>query len=102
MYVLLELPTPKHQDLQKSYQHLKDTKINDHDKKLELPVHVISGVNDYTRIKTQERLRVGLPGEPIAELTKLGWVILSPGKENASTNILFTKTFLHGYETYVV
>ena len=41
---------------------------------------------------------MGLPGEPIAELTKLGWVILSPGKENASTNILFTKTSLHDYE----
>ena len=38
---------------------------------------------------------MGLPGKPIAELTKLGWVILSPGKENASTNILFTKTSLH-------
>ena len=96
--VLLELPNPEYQNLQNSYQHLKDIKINDHDKKLELPVHVILGVNDYTRIKTQERPRVGLPGEPIAELTKLGWVILSPGKENASTNILFTKTSLHDYE----
>ena len=96
--VLLELPDPEYQNLQNSYQHLKDIKINDHDKKLELPVHVILGVNDYTRIKTQERPRVGLPGEPIAELTKLGWVILSPGKENASTNILFTKTSLHDYE----
>ena len=96
--VFLELPNPEYQNLQNSYQHLKNIKINDHDKKLELPVHVILRVNDYTRIKTQERPRVGLPGEPIAELTKLGWVILSPGKENASTNILFTKTSLHDYE----
>ena len=62
-------------------------------KKPVLPVHVILGVNNYTRIKTQERLRVGLPGEPIGELTKLGWVILSP-----STNILFTKASMHDYE----
>ena len=55
-------------------------------------------MKDYTRIKTQERSRVGLSGEPIAELTKLGWVILSPGKENASTNILLAKTSLHDYE----
>ena len=55
--------------LQNSYQHLKDIKINDHHKKLELPVHVILGVNDYT---TQER--------PI------------------STNILLSKTSLHDYE----
>ena len=33
-----------------------------------LPVHVILGVNEYTIIKTQDRQRVGLPGEPIAEL----------------------------------
>ena len=76
--VFLELPNPEYQNLQNSYQHLKDIKVNDHDKKLELPVHVILGVNDYARIRTQERPRVGLPGEPIAELTKLGWVILSP------------------------
>ena len=41
---------------------------------------------------------MGLPGKPIAELTKLRWVILSPGKENASTTILFTETSLHDYE----
>ena len=52
---------------------------------------MILGVKDYIKIKTQERPRVRLPGEPIAELTKLSWVILSPGKLNASTNILFTK-----------
>ena len=50
--VLLELPNPEYQNLQNSYQHLKDIKINDHDKKRELPVHVILGVNDFTRIKT--------------------------------------------------
>ena len=32
--VLLELPNPKYQNLQNSYQHLKDIKVNDHDKKL--------------------------------------------------------------------
>ena len=96
--VLLELPNPEYQTLQNSYQYLKDIKINDHDKKRELPVHVMLGVNDYTRIKAQERQRVGLPGKPIAELTKLGWVILSPGKEKTSTNILFTKTSLRDYE----
>ena len=31
--VLLELPNPEYQNLQNSYQHLKDIKINDHDKK---------------------------------------------------------------------
>ena len=55
-------------------------------------------VNDYTRIKTQERPRVGPPEEPIAELAKLGWVILSPENKKVSTNILFTKTSLHHHE----
>ena len=61
-------------------------------------MQVIVGVNEYTKIKTQKRPRVGLPGEPIAEITKLGWVILSPRKENTSTNIFFTKTSLHDCE----
>ena len=60
--MLLELPNPEYQNLQNSYQHLKNFKINEHDKKLELLVHVILGMNNYTRIKTQERPRVGLPG----------------------------------------
>ena len=41
---------------------------------------------------------MGPLGEPIAELKKLGWFILLPGKGNASTNILFTKASLHDYE----
>ena len=67
-------------------------------KKSELPVHVILGVNDYTRTKTQERARVGILSKPIAEQIKLGWVILLSGKENISTNILSTKMSLHDYE----
>ena len=41
---------------------------------------------------------MGLPGEPIAELTKFGWVIVSPGQEAGVMNMLFPKTSLHGYE----
>ena len=44
---------------------------------------------------------MGLPGEPIAELTKLGWVtglFYRLKIKNASTNILFTKISLHDYE----
>ena len=66
--VLVELPNPKYLKLQNKYQHLKDLEVNDSDPKAFLPVHVILGVNDYTKIKTQERPRVGLEGESIAEL----------------------------------
>ena len=57
--MLLELPNPEYQDLQNNYQDLKNIKINDHDKKFKLPVRVILGLNNYTRIKTQERSRMG-------------------------------------------
>ena len=100
--VLLELPHPEYKNLQNIYQHLKDIKINNHDKKRELPIHVILGMNDYTKIKTKERPRVGLPGEPIAELTKLGWVILSSGKESASTNTCLLRHLCMTMKTYVV
>ena len=96
--VLLELSNPKYRELQNTYVHLKDIQINDHDPKSELPVQVILSISDYTKIKTQERPRVGLPGESIAELTKFGWVIISPGQESGVTNIFFSKTFLRDYE----
>ena len=76
--VLLELPSPKYRELQNTYVHLKDLQINDHDPKSELSVHVIPGISDYTKIRTQERPRIDLPEEPISELTKFGWVIVSP------------------------
>ena len=59
-------------------------------------------MNNCTRIKMPERPKVELLGEPIAELTKLGWVILTPAKENASTNILLTKSPCMAMKTYVV
>ena len=58
--------------MQKKYAHLSDIIMTYHDTKRDLPVHVILGAGIYTKIKTQERARVGQPGEPIAELTGLG------------------------------
>ena len=81
------------------YVHLKDLQINDHDPKSELPVHVILGISDYTKIKTQERPRVVLPGKPVAKMTKFEWVIVCPGQETGVLNMLFSsKTSLHDYE----
>ena len=61
---------------------------------------MILGIRDYTKIKTPDRARIGLPGEPIAELTKLGWYIVSPGKENDIINILFSQISIHDYEKH--
>ena len=96
--VLLEMPNPNYQELQNTYPHLRDITLNDYDSKSQLPIHVVLGVNEYTKIKTPERARIGLPGEPIAELTKLGWYIISPGKENDIANILFSQTSIHDYD----
>ena len=92
------MPNPNYPEIQKSYNHLKDIIINDTDIKKELPVHVTLGAGDYTKVKTQERAKVGQPGEPIAELTKLGWVVISHGQEASFTKMLFSKTSVHDYD----
>ena len=38
------------------------------------------GAGDYTKINKKESAIIGLPGQPVAALTKLGWVGISPGK----------------------
>ena len=96
--MLLELPNPKYLELQNTYVHLKDLQLNDHDRISELPVSVILGISDYTKIETQKWPRVGFPREPIAELTKFVLVIVSPGRETGVTNISFSKTCSHDYE----
>ena len=96
--VLLGLPNPNYREIQNSYQHLRDITLNHYDTKSKLPIHMMLGVSDYKKIETQERARIGLPGKLIAELTKLGWYIVSPGKESDITNISFSQTSIHDYE----
>ena len=60
---------------------MRDITLHDHDTKGELPIHIVLGISDYTKIKTSERARIELHGEPVAELSKLGWYIVSLGKE---------------------
>ena len=59
---------------------------------------MILETGDYTKIKTQERARVGQPGEPIAAMTKPGSVVISPGQETSVAKMLFSKTSVHNYE----
>ena len=72
--------------------------MNDTDTKAELPIHLILGTSEYTRIKVQEMPRVGQPGEPVAELTRLGWVLMSPGKEVELSKLMVIKTSTDDYE----
>lgn len=78
---LLSLENPQYEQLMKKYPHLKSVEMDDTDTKSLLPVHVILIAGVCVRIKTDTRPQVGNQGEPVAERTKLGWVILSLGEE---------------------
>ena len=95
---LLSVDNPHYNILVDTYPHLKGVHIHDDDAKPHLPVHVVLGGGEYARIKTESCPRVGKEGEPIAELTKLGWFIMSPGKEFDHHHMLLTQTTQHDYE----
>ena len=95
---LLSLPNPNYESVLRQPRHLRDIKMNDTDTKAELPIHLILGTSEYTRIKVQEMPKVGQPGEPIAELTRLGWVLMSPGKEVELNKSMVIKTSTDDYE----
>ena len=46
--------------------------------------HLILGANEYAKIRTNENLRVGKTGEPVAEHTRFGWALMSPGEDEVS------------------
>ena len=68
------------------------------DTKDTLPVHLILGASDYAKIKTETAPRIGALNEPIWEKTKLGWTIMSPGKEVDLSTMFFTQTSSTDYE----
>ena len=56
-------------------------------------IHLILGAGEYAKLKTENAPKIGEPGQPIAELTKFGWIIMSPGKEPLDlANVLLTQT----------
>ena len=81
-----------------NYSHLKGIKIEDFDTKEQLPVHVVLGSGEYARIKTETKPRVGRDSEPVAEKTKLGWFIMSPGQEFDHNRMMLTQTSQTDYE----
>ena len=65
--------------------------MHDTDTKNLLPIHIILGARDFTKIKMEICPRVGQIGEPFAEQTKMGWVVVSPGREKDIASALLTK-----------
>ena len=96
--VLLTVPNPQYAEIISKHQHLKDVTMDDMDTKQELPIHVILCASEYARLKTSSVPRVGNPGEPVAELTSLGWTIMSPGAETNLSSVYLTRSSLTDYE----
>ena len=76
---LLILENPRYKQILEANSHLKGVRMDDYDEKKRLPVHIVLGANDFAKIRTGERLRVGRRGDPVAEFTRFGWTIMSPG-----------------------
>ena len=96
--VLLSVPNPRYAEKINQYTHLEGVVMDDGDTKSELPIHMILGASEYSRIKTDTRLRIGKTGEPIAELTTLGWTMMSAGKEAHLSSVYLTRTSSTDYE----
>ncbi len=74
---LMTVKNPGYAKLLEKYNHLKGAKFDDRDSRPQIPVHVVLGASDYAMIKTTTAQKVGLPGQPIAERTLLGWTVMS-------------------------
>ena len=92
---MLTLDNPRYSDLVKSHPHLRGVEMEDSDTKARLPVHVIIGANDLAKIRTSDRLRVGRRGDPVAERTRFGWTIMSPGTDLGNAYLAVNSTVDH-------
>ena len=96
---LLFLENPKYRQMIARYPHLSGVVMNDLDTKCRLPVHLLFGAGEYSKLNTESAPKIGESGQPVAELTKFGWIIMSPGKEPLDlTNMLLTQTSPEDYE----
>ena len=95
---LLSLENPKYKEVLAKHPHLRGVYIDDDDDKSVLPVHLILGANDFARIRTGERLRVGRRGDPVAEFTRFGWTLMSPGAETDLSPVYLAANSAADYE----
>ena len=56
------------------------------------------GNGEYARIKTTMRPLIGGENEPVAEKTRLGWFMMSPGMDFDRSEMLLTQTTQTDYE----
>ena len=93
--VLLSIPNPNYAEKISQHNYLEGVVMDDDVSKPELPVHLILGASDYSRIKTNTKPKLG---QPVAELTAFGWTMMSAGKEEDLSAIYLTKTSPANYE----
>ena len=99
---LLLLDNPRYEEIIKNHSYMKGVAMEDHDLKDKLPVHIILGASEFAKLKTEKPPRVGLPGQPVAELTRFSWTIMSPGKESVDvSSMLLAQTSQLTMKNYV-
>ena len=64
--------------------------MDEKDTKVKLHIHLILGTNDFSRIKGNTSAKVGNDGEPVAEKTRFGWILMSPGQDLDSSPMMLT------------
>ena len=89
---LIPMPNPHYKDIIQTYTHLQGVQMEDNDTKEYLPVHVILGASEYANIITKGDVKVGQKGEPVAEYTAFGWVIIAGGKKRTSNYLMLTSS----------
>ena len=82
--VLLNVPYPDYGTMLTKYPHLTGIKMNENQTKVTLPIHVILGASDFTKIKAQERPRIRQIGDPV--------------KESSYSNVLLRTAAINTYE----
>ena len=94
--ILLSLDNPKYGEVLQEYTHLE--RVHMDDTKAELPIHIILRASDHAKIKTENKPKIGRPGECVGRLTQFGWTIMSPGKEVDLSNTFLTQMAATDYE----
>ena len=75
-YILLTVPNPEFKKLLQPYSHLRRVFI---EAMISKQNYRSTGASDLAKkIKTNMPARTGKTGEPVTELTKFGWMIMSP------------------------
>ena len=97
---LFAVDNPHYSDIIKSFEHLEGVTIVDDDPNpFYLSIYLILEASDYAVIiKTAEPASVGKLGEPVAEKTKFGLTLMSPGKELDHSKMLLTQTSYTDYD----